>query len=164
MPLQNVRNAGVNSNRLCPIVVFSSKVKAGMLPTIRTKEVKRKKMDKTSNNIMKVAEFSDLIFYRAGCSCGDKQCDMTLELEYDPEINDIVLTIYKDLVYASWFGIRSDSTLYWFRDKWKRIKGAVRLLFTGRISLEEAFLIKGGEQIDGFITALQEGKQKLMSK
>lgn len=113
---------------------------------------------------MRVAEYSDLVFYRAGCSCGDNRCDMTLELEYDPEINDITLTLYKDLVYASWFCIRSDSTLYWFRDKWRRIKGAVRLLFTGRISLEESFLIKGGEQIDGFITALQEGKQKLMSK
>ncbi|KKL77154.1 hypothetical protein LCGC14_2037660, partial [marine sediment metagenome] len=39
---------------------------------------------------------------------------------------------------------------------------ALTLLFRGSIELEEAFMLDGPEHIDGFIDALQEGKDKML--
>jgi len=111
---------------------------------------------------MKVMEFNDAVYYRANCGCGSDECGLTLELEYDEEIKDISLTIYEKLAYCSWFGVKILSKFYRFHDIWHRIKGATKLLFTGQIILEEAFLFRDSQQIDAFITALQEGKEKIV--
>lgn len=118
-------------------------------------------MYKTSDKVMKLNEYKDCVFYRVGCMCGSSYCDLTMEMEYDPELNSIILVFYKELIYSSWFGLIINAKLYWLRDKWQRIKGAVKLLFTGKIHLEESLILKDTKHIDAFITALQEGKQKL---
>jgi hypothetical protein len=138
---------------------------------------------------MKTLESDDKTWhmYRAACQCGNPKCDLSLELEYDREINDVTLTLYKDLYYCSyWFADCRDSFKWvtkilgkkrgvdvqdWLEDKyyiakdiWYRLKGAVRLLFTGRIELEEAFLFENEEQIDAFLNALNEGKIQIHNK
>jgi hypothetical protein len=119
--------------------------------------------DKISNKVMKVAEFDNAIFYRANCGCGSDDCGLTLELEYDPEINMVSLNMYQKLAYCSWFGVSPTEKFYWFKDMYNRIKGALKLFFTGKIELEESFLFRESEQIDHFILALQEGMEKIQS-
>lgn len=110
-----------------------------------------------SNRIMKIDEFKNSVIYRASCSCSDPDCDLTLELEIDEELEDMmILNLYKKLRWSS----------YWHNDKWyinlfNRIKVSLKLLFTGYIEVEESFIFQGKSQIDSFIKALDEGKEKL---
>ena len=115
---------------------------------------------------MKTAEFLDskepVIFYKANCGCAGG-CDVTIELAYDREIEDVTMSIWQKLVYCSWWGIDPCARFYWFRDMWHRIKGAIKLLWTGRIRVEEAFLFSDPEQIDAFLAAMKEGREKIKS-
>ena len=108
------------------------------------------------DKIMKLDEYENAIFYRAACSCTDSRCDLSLELEMDEEINMIFLNIYEDLYYASYW-----ETDNWFIDKWYRIKGALQLLFTGRIKIGDTFIFRGVDQINDFLIALEKGIEQL---
>lgn len=111
---------------------------------------------------MVALETKDGVIYRANCGCSSTECGLVLELEYDPEINDVSLNMYQKLFYCSWFGIDINSKLFWLKDMWYRFKGAIKLIHTGRIELEEAFLLNDEKQIDDFVFALQEGRRKIM--
>lgn len=117
--------------------------------------------EKTSNKISKIMDLETTVYYQATCGCGNSECGLTIELEYDPEMNDVSLTMYQTLTYCTWFGIMTFDKLYWFKDMYRRIGGALKLLFTGRIRLEESFLLRDTEQMDAFITAIQEGREKV---
>jgi len=120
--------------------------------------------EKTSNKIMKIMEFDDAVYYRANCGCGSEDHDLALELEYDSELNDISLNMYKKLIYCSEFGINPSDKLYALKSIYYRIKGALTLLLTGVVEVEESFLFTSSEQINHFIIALQEGIEKLNTK
>lgn len=110
-------------------------------------------------NVMKVSEFDDSITYRISCDCGSKDCDLTLDLEKDPDLDMVFLNLYKDLAWSSYW----QSGDNWFKNIWLRIKCAFRILSTGYIKVEESFVMRE-EQIEGFIKALEEAKEKLTSK
>lgn len=102
---------------------------------------------------MKLHEFEDSVFYRAACCCGNEKCDLTLELERDEDIDNMIfLNMYKNLYWSSHWG--SNNCLFNF---WLRIKAALRVLFTGYIKVEESFIFKGEEQINDFLDALKKG-------
>lgn len=104
-------------------------------------------------NVMQLYEYKDMIVYRVSCECGSKECDMTLELEKDHDM--IFLNIYKNLhLDTSW------EERNFFKGLWLRIKYALKILFVGRVTVEESFIMKEN-QINGFIKALEEGKAKL---
>lgn len=110
--------------------------------------------EKISTGVMKTAQFSNAVYYQVGCSCQDKDCNMTLELEVHDGI--MFLNLYKDLAVS----------VYWqddgfFKKLWRRIKYAARIFFTGYIKLEESHVLQGEDQINNFIAALQEGKELL---
>ena len=107
-------------------------------------------------SVMKVGEWKDSVMYRVSCQCTDPSCDMTLELEKDHALKMIYLNLYKDLSLASYW--QSDDN--WFKDIWLRIKYSFRMMFTGRIEVQEVFIMQE-EQIEGFIKALEEGKEYL---
>lgn len=110
----------------------------------------------TSNRIMKIVEHEKSIMYRAACDCTDQNCDITLDMEIDESTKMIILALYKKLHWSSYW--KDDDN--WFKNKWLRIKGATKLLFTGYIEVEEYFYMYEN-QIDDFIKAIQEGKKKL---
>jgi len=124
-------------------------------------------MEETSYKIMRTSEFignpEPAIYYRANCGCLDPECGVNMELEYDKNIKDVTLSLYTDMVYCSWWQMKKD-TFYFFKDMYYRIKGALRILLTGRIKLEEAFLFSSVEQFDAFIAALEEGRTKLRNE
>lgn len=120
-------------------------------------------MEEVSFRAMKIHEFNDAVYYQVACDCGSEKCNTCLEFEYDNESDMIFLNIYKDLAWASQWHIKP--TWYWkFVDYWKRIKCALRILFTGYIKVEESFVIRGGDHMDSFIHALKEGKEKIESR
>lgn len=107
-----------------------------------------------SKNVMKTNEFENSIYYRASCSCGSNEHDVSIEFEIDKDIPSMLfLNFYKTIAWCSHWG-----DLNWFIQIWKRIKCSLRVLFTGYIELEESFIIRGEEDIDAFIEALKEGK------
>lgn len=131
--------------------------------------------EKTSYKIMRTDKFDDAVFYTANCGCANPECQIVLLLENDPDIGYIILEMYHDLKYCSWWKIDTSRSFEWvknpdwrdrlqdwsykFQDYYYRLKGALRLLFTGRIKLEESFLFRDEEQIEAFITALREGQE-----
>ncbi len=112
-----------------------------------------------SFRIMKTNEYGDATFYRASCHCTDPECDIALELEIVPDFDHINLNFYEDMIYASYWNSSN-----WFSDKWIRIKGAVRLLLTGKIKLENSFVFEGQQHIEAFLEALTDGLKELVDK
>ena len=70
-----------------------------------------------------------------------------------------LLNFYKDLYWSSHWGDE-----IFFKRRWKRIKGAFRILFIGYIEVEECFILQGDEHINSFIKALEEGRDKFNPK
>jgi hypothetical protein len=108
------------------------------------------------NDVMLTDEFENDIFYTVACHCGAKECSLELELEHDTKINDITLRIYTDLQWRAYWGTNNI-----FQEFWKRITGACRMFFTGKIKVYDELLIQNQEHMQSFIDALKEGKQKL---
>jgi len=109
-------------------------------------------------SVMKIHEYDDSITYRVACDCGSPDCDMTLDLEVDKETQMIFLTIYKNLLWSSYWGDNP-----WYTRIWNRIQCAVKVLCTGHIEVLESFVMQES-QINGLIKALQEGKEHLPFK
>lgn len=107
-----------------------------------------------SAGVMKTHQFDDLILYQVGCSCGDKNCNMVLELEVDH--GTMFLNLYKNLSISVYWDDKN-----FFQRFWRRIKYAAMIFFTGYIKLEESHVFQGEDQINNFIAALQEGKDLL---
>ena len=105
-----------------------------------------------SFRIMETDNFEDNIFYRASCMCGSRKCDLILELEYDEDMHDILLNMYKD-VYWSDYGFNDNI----FKKLWSRIKASFRVLFTGYIKMEEEFIFENERQINEFTSTLNDG-------
>ena len=108
-------------------------------------------------NVMKTNEFERAVYYKTVCACGSDDHIATIEFEWDEELSRLYLTFYYKIVWSSHWG-----EMNWFKRIWTRIKGATKILFTGYVELEEAFLISGEDHIDDLIEALNEGKNKMV--
>jgi hypothetical protein len=107
---------------------------------------------------MKIDEFKDSIYYRIACGCGSNDHDTTIEFEYDKDLPGMVfINFHKKLVWSSHYGTGNFITRFW-----KRITGALKILFLGYIEVEESLILRDKEHIDGFIEALEEGKRYIM--
>ena len=114
-----------------------------------------------SQKVMKTHEFNDSIYYRAACSCGSDEHDVTIEFEKDEGIPSMIfLNFHKKIAWCSHWG----DNLNIFERAWKRIKCSFLMLFTGYVELEESFILQEEENIDGFIEALIEGKESIKRK
>ena len=113
----------------------------------------------TTNKVMKVHEANDWIVYRLACDDGDPEHDMTFEIEYDKKLNMIFFNFYKRLAWCAYW-----QTEHWYESLWKKIKCALRILFTGYIEVEESMIINEPEHMANFILALNEGKELLEKK
>jgi hypothetical protein len=110
--------------------------------------------------VMRTNEFLDSIFYRVCCDCGDPDCDLTLEFEYDKDINYVTLNIYKNLRASAHWGDYWDHFDF-IRIWWNKIKMIWIILTKGYIEVCEETMLKDIEHIDNFIKALEEGKRRV---
>jgi len=109
-----------------------------------------------SYRIAKLEEFDDAVFYKALCPCGSNDHDFTISLEYDEEINDVIMYIYKKMYWKEYFKDYSFLT-----KMFKRIKNSMFLLFGGYLEMEADILFSNSKQIEDFILALKEGIEKI---
>jgi len=114
--------------------------------------------DKISKGVMKTNEWGNLVMYRAMCSCGDTDHDITISFEYDKECNEMELFFYKKI---DWCTNWSDP---WYKNAWRRIRDSLKMLFTGWIELEADFLIQDIDHIDNIITAMIDGRVLMRRK
>jgi hypothetical protein len=108
-------------------------------------------------------EYEDSIFYKADCDCGDKDCEVMIEVTAIRNTSMISLNFYKTInmhyfkYYKNWFVQK-------FYNIINRFKYAFIILFTGEISLESEFILNGEEHIDNFVKAIEEGKTKMKAE
>ena len=109
---------------------------------------------------MKLNEFDDSIYYRVACDCGSSEDDVTIEFEFDKSCPEFIfLNFHKNVMWNSNWGKSN-----WIQRAWRRITCSLKMLFTGNIELEESFILKDESNIDGFIEALVEGKNRMKNK
>lgn len=101
---------------------------------------------------MTTHEGDSWVFYRVACDCGEPNCDLTVELEIDKELpNMLFMNFHKNLEWSSYHG---DANL--FVRIWRRIKCACKVLFTGYIEVQESHIFQGYAHIKNFIEVMHE--------
>jgi hypothetical protein len=113
---------------------------------------------KISENIMKIGEGPEHIIYRSDCGCGSNDHSQTLFLDLDEDFG-LGMRLYADIDVPIYYGNGN-----MFSRAWLRVKYAFRLLFTGNIHMESDFLFRGAGHIEDYITALQQGLDKLKER
>ncbi len=94
--------------------------------------------------------------YKVSCGCGHRDHDISIDFEHDGGI--VWLTFHKRIIWSCYWGTRR-----WYQSLKRRFLGAFTLFFRGWLEFEETFILDNVEHIDGFILALQEGKQRLLA-
>ncbi len=110
------------------------------------------------NYMMSLGAVGKSVFYRLACNCTDPQCDLTLELEANPNDKALYLHMYKDLRASAHWGY-TESWYYfdWLRVLLNKIKMCWQIVVNGYIEITEVLIIKDEEHIESFMKALDEG-------
>lgn len=111
------------------------------------------------------SEYSDSVFFRASCSCGDSDCDQHLCLELLQEKdenlivqNEVQLGIETKIKFMeNW----ADWENRWHRVLWRRLIAAFRCIFKGYLEFDTWFVFDGKEAIRDYIDALEYGLERL---
>lgn len=132
-----------------------------------------------SDNICRTAEFNDSIFYEAICSCHADNHNQTLIVEFDPEVNDVNLSIYSKVItqqFTSWNSRceynEAMSNGDYFKIGYYKAKLliehiAARIRFTyniwvkGYIEAENHFIFRNEKSIDAYLEAINSAKIKI---
>jgi hypothetical protein len=112
-----------------------------------------------TRGVMKTFDLKDATFYEVSCDCGVHECNMTLELEYAPEFDEIFMNFYKRVAISVYWNDANFLTRIW-----RRIKYCLQIIFTGKIELTETHIFRDIEHIDAFIEAMKEGKEKMLNE
>lgn len=112
-----------------------------------------------SRGVMKTFDLKDTTFYEVSCDCGVPECNMTLELEYEPVFDQMYMNFYKKVAISVYW-----NDVNFLARMWRRIKYCLQIIFTGKIELTETHIFKDIEHIDAFIEAMKEGREKIINE
>ena len=102
------------------------------------------------NAIERITNDSKDAVFKTSCLCSSDEHDLTIWIDKDEGFaTEIFFNVIGPYPY-SWC---EDNPLITF---WHRIKGALRILFTGRIVYQECFMFRDKEHVQDFVNALQE--------
>ena len=112
--------------------------------------------------IMKVYENFDCdnktIFYRAACGgCLSEDCDISIELEYSRDFNQIYMNFYKKISISTW-------GYSFFSRLWTKIKTTFNIWFKGYVEMEESFIFTDEEQMWDFSNVIRRGGNLLRER
>lgn len=103
------------------------------------------------------------IWYKIDCDCGSDEHATTIEMEYDKSMNILSIHFYKEVSYSAWSFWKDDDFFGKVKDAYRiiirRIKGSIKVLFTGHLPMSDEFILINEQHINDFIEALQEAKQ-----
>lgn len=133
-----------------------------------------------SNNICKVAEFKDSIFYEAICSCQADNHNQTLIVEADEEAHgQVSLAIYSKVItsqFTSWDSRYEYSEAMQNGDYFKmayykaklliehiaaRIRFTRDIWFKGYVQVENQFIFRNSDSINDYVEAILQAKTKI---
>lgn len=132
-----------------------------------------------STGICQMANYPDFVSYRAVCSCQSADHDQTIVVEYDEDIEAPTITLYYTastnelgsntdyfrslwMTTDNWFVSKYATVGWWLTDMWNRFKYAAKIIFTGRIQLETAYLFEQQEHITSYLNALHSALDKMV--
>ena len=106
-----------------------------------------------ARNIMKTGEWADADCYRIACECHDSghDLDVWIEVEPDPEVNDVTLTFYKEMYSPMW------------EQGFNRFREAFRILFTGTTRVAGTIILKK-DVAQNFVDTVQRSIDRLDAK
>jgi len=123
------------------------------------------KEDKMNKDIGEVELINSLEFknglnsfykFRTSCGCEDKKHAMTIEIEYDTDFHELMLTFYQNICWCDYWKPNS-----FFTRLWRKITTTWKLWFTGYIELEEAFIFRSEEQVEAVGNAILDSAKKI---
>ena len=100
--------------------------------------------------------------FRTSCQCAGED-PLTFHVSTDAE--------YPEVYLEMWCKCYSNYTVWqdpWytrpFRTFWRRLKAATKLMFSGYVEIEGAFIFRGEEHIDEFCETVQAHKEKMKER
>jgi len=94
--------------------------------------------------------------FRTSCSCEDKEHAMTIEIEYDTDFHELMLTFYHNVYWCDYWKPNN-----FFTRLWRKITTTWKLWFTGYIELEEGFIFRGEEQVEAVGNAILDSAKRI---
>lgn len=110
-----------------------------------------------SNNVMKMDDIGDEVWYRIGCACGGGD-DCAAEINFEFDQGEITIIFHKRVTWADYTWERN-----FFFKMLARVKMAFQVLFKGYLEMEGCFYIDSLDHLDSMIEALKEGKGKILA-
>jgi len=103
-----------------------------------------------ARNIMKTGEWLDADAYRVACDCHDADHDLNvwIEVESDREVQDVTVTLYKELYSPVW------------EPGFNRVREALRLLFTGTTRVAGSIIMRR-EVAENFLATVRQSIDRL---
>jgi hypothetical protein len=97
---------------------------------------------------VKIKEYPDAIWFKTICDCTHNDCTQTIAIEQDKDLNGaITIQLYNNIYLRAYYE-------KWYKNLWRRIKLAFRILFIGWIEMEGDIILRG-EDIKSYFTALE---------
>jgi len=96
------------------------------------------------------------ITFKISCDCNSPDCGLVCDFEIDHGY--LTLNLYKRMIFSAyaWEENRFISFLKTWKNKFVAI---FKILFYGYLETEECLILQGEDHIQGFIDALEEGRQ-----
>jgi hypothetical protein len=105
----------------------------------------------TATKIYKVQGWKNFQHLYAGCACGNPDCAHNIWLEVQDDTGQIIVCIESKLAHCNYqaeFGRNIFKRIVW------RIKSAITVLFTGKLTASSTFIFDNAEQIKDYTTAI----------
>lgn len=118
-----------------------------------------KEMNGQIENIGEYSRPRPGVVYKTTCKCWHPEHDLVVELELEEDMNTISAMFYVNCTLETRWGPGT-----WLSRFWLRIKNCLRLLFCGKIKMDQEFIFRGEDHINGFCDALRDGINKLSNE
>lgn len=111
-----------------------------------------------ASQIELLVDREDYKLYRTSCHCLNPDDVMTVSVEVEDDVVDLILNYKTRELTSSW---STTLVVRVFETFINRVKLACKVLFTGYVETEGGFMFRGTEHIDEFVKCLQKGKNMI---
>lgn len=108
----------------------------------------------TFGNIEIERDHDHYVMFRTTCDCGSNDHAVRVIVDLVGDIA-VMASLYYE---CGWMDLYSDP---WWKKMLRRLKDAAKILFKGRLFLDEEFIFRSDGHLDDFIQALQEASEKM---
>lgn len=114
-----------------------------------------------ASQIELIKDEPDYKLYRTSCHCLSLEDIMTVQIEADEDVVDLILYYKTKELTGSW---SNNKVVRLFETILNRVKLACKVLFTGYVETEGGFMFRGTEHIDEFVKCLQKAKNMIIKE